>query len=332
MKAVICTKYGPPEVLQLREVLKPVPKHNEVLVKVYATTAFAGDCELRGLRFPFWFCLLIRLAFGIRGPRKKILGQELAGEIEAIGKDVRRYKIGDQVFGTSGFAIGGYAEYLCQREDGVLSVKPASMTYEEAAASVIGGLEALYYLGKGHIRSGQQVLINGAGGSIGTMAVQLAKNFGAEVTAVDSKEKLNMLSSIGADRVIDYIKEDFTKNGESYDVIFDVIGKKSFSRSEQSLNQEGIYLSANPGLLQMLRGPRAVKKGSRTAFFGGASHKAEDLAFLRVLIEAGKIKPVIDRGYPLEQIIEAHRYVDAGHKKGSVAIEVVHNRSRKNAD
>jgi len=325
MKAIVCTKYGPPDVLQLREVAKPIPKDNEVLVKVYATTVFAGDCEMRRLKFPILLRLIMRIAFGIRGPRKKILGQELAGEVEAVGKDVKLFKKGDQVFGTPGFGLGAYAEYKCLPEEGVLAIKPANMTYEEAAAVPVGGLEALYYLRKGNIQSGQKVLINGAGGSIGTFAVQLAKHFGAEVIGVDSTGKLDMLRSIGADQVIDYTQEDFTKSGETYDVIFDVVGKSSFSHSESSLKQNGRYLSANPGVSQMLRGPRTTKIGSKKAIFGGVSQKAEDLIFLKELMEAGKLKSVIDRRYPLEQIAEAHRYVETGHKKGSVVITVEHN-------
>jgi NADPH:quinone reductase-like Zn-dependent oxidoreductase len=325
MKAVVCTKYGPPEVLQLKEVDKPVPKDNEVLVRIHATTVFAGDCELRGLKFPIFLQLLMRIGFGIRRPRKKILGQELAGEIEAVGKDVKRYKKGDQVFGTPGFGLGAYAEYKCLPEEGMVAIKPANASYEEAATVPVGGLEALHHLRKADIRKGQKALINGAGGSIGTFAVQLAKHFGAEVTVVDSTGKLDMLRSIGADHVIDYTKEDFTKSGEAYEVIFDVVGKSPFSRCEGSLKEKGIYVSANPGMSQMLRGSRTLKKGSKKAIFETPEHKAEDLIFLKELIEAGKIKPVIDRTYPLEQIVKAHRYVDKGRKKGNVVITVEHN-------
>jgi len=324
MKAVVCTKYGPPEVLQLREVEKPTPRDNEVLIRIYATTVFAGDCELRSLKFPPMLQLLMRIGFGIRGPRKKILGQELAGEIEAVGIDVKRFKKGDQVFGTPGFGLGAYAEYKCLPEEGTVAIKPANMTYEEAAAVPVGGLEALHYLRKGNIRSGQKVLINGAGGSIGTFAVQLARYFGAEVTGVDSTGKLDMLRSIGADQVIDYTKEDFTKSGETYDVIFDVVGKSSFSHSIQSLKENGIYLSANPGVSKMLRGSRTSKIGSKKAIFGGTIYRTEDLVFLKELIEAGNIKSVIDRRYPLSETAEAHRYVEKGHKKGHVVITVTH--------
>ncbi len=322
MKAIVCTKYGSPDVLQLKEVEKPAPKDNEILVRIYATTVFAGDCELRSLKFPPALKLLMRIGFGIRGPRKKIIGQELAGEIEAVGKDVKRFKKGDQVFGTPGFGLGANAEYKCLPEEGMVAIKPANMTYEEAATVPVGGLEALHYLRKGNIQSGQKVLINGAGGSIGTFAVQLSKYFGAEVTGVDSTEKLDMLCSVGADHVIDYTREDFTKSGETYDVIFDVVGKSSFSHSERSLKNNGIYLSANPGVSQMLRGPRTSKKGSKKAIFETPSQKAEDLIFLKELIEAGKLKSVIDRRYPLEQIAEAHWYVEKGHKKGNVVITV----------
>ena len=326
MKAIVWTKYGPPEVLQLKEVEKPTPKDNEVLIRIYATTVTAGDCEMRGLKSPIWLRLPMQIYNGLRKPKKiTILGQELAGEIESVGKDVKLFKVDDQVFAATGMSFGAYAEYVCLPEEGMVAIKPANMTYEEAAAVPIGGLTALHLLRKGNIQSGQKVLINGAGGSIGTIAVQLAKSLEAEVTCVDSTRKLNMLRSIGADHVIDYTQEDFTKSGETYDVIFDVVGKSSFSHSESSLKQNGRYLSANPGVSQMLRGPRTTKIGSKKAIFGGVSQKAEDLIFLKELMEAGKLKSVIDRRYPLEQIAEAHRYVETGHKKGSVVITVEHN-------
>ena len=330
MKAIVCTRWGSPDVLELREVEKPIPKDNEVLIRIYATTVTAGDCELRGLKHPLMFQLLVRIGFGFRGPRRKILGQELAGEIESVGKDVRSLKAGDQVFAQTGFGMGAYAEYVCLPEEpegmeGVLAIKPANMTYEEAAAVPLGGLEALHYLRKGNIQRGQKVLINGAGGSIGTIGIQLAKYFGAEVTGVDSTAKLDMLRSIGADQVIDYTQEDFTKSGQTYDVIFDVVGKSSFSRSIGSLKQDGRYLSANPGLSQMFRGRRTSRRGSKEQIGGDVSYRPEDLIFLKELIEAGKIKSLIDRRYPLERIVEAHRYVEKGHKKGNVVITVEHN-------
>jgi len=331
MKAIVWTKYGSPDVLQLKEVEKPTPKDNEVLVRIYATTVTAGDCEMRRLKFPIWLSLLMRIYIGLRKPKKiTILGQELAGEIESVGKDVKLFKEGDQVFAATGFSMGAYAEYICLPEEskemeGVLAIKPANMTYEEAAAVPTGGLNALHFLRKGNIQSGQKVLINGAGGSIGTFAVHLAKYFGAEVTGVDSTEKLDMLRSIGADQVIDYTQEDFSKSGETYDVIFDIVGKSSFSGCIRSLKQNGRYLSANPGLSRMVRGLWTSKTSSKKVIVGTASYKIEDLIFLKELIEAGKIKSVIDRRYPLEQIAEAHSYVEKGHKKGNVVITLEHN-------
>ena len=233
---------------------KPTPKDNEVLIRVYATTVTAGDCEIRRFQIPILFWLPVRLHMGLRKPRIKILGQEIAGEIEAVGKEVTQFKKGDQVFAPTEMSLGAYAQYICLPSTCVMAVKPTNMTYAEAATVPLGGLNALHFLRKGNIQSGQKVLINGAGGSIGTFAVQLAKYFGAEVTGVDSTEKLDMLSSIGADRVIDYTQEDFTKNGQTYDVIFDVAGKSSFSRSVKSLNQNGRYLLANLVLSQIVRG------------------------------------------------------------------------------
>jgi NADPH:quinone reductase-like Zn-dependent oxidoreductase len=329
MKAIVWTAYGPPDVLQLKEVENPTPKDNEVLIRIYATTVTAGDCEMRSLKLPLFLGLPMRMYNGLRKPKRlTILGQELAGEIEAVGRDVRLFKEGDQVFGSPGSGMGAYAEYKClpaEPEEGVLAIKPANMTYEEAAATIVGGLEALHFLRKGSIQSGQEVLINGAGGSIGTFGVQLAKYFGAEVTAVDSTGKLDMLRSIGADQVIDYTQEDFSKSGETYDVIFDVVGKASFSGSIRSLKQNGFYLIANPRLSLMVRGLWTSMTSSKKVISQVAGHKTEDLIFLKELIEAGKIKTVIDRCYPLEQTAEAHRYVEKGHKKGNVVITVEHN-------
>jgi NADPH:quinone reductase-like Zn-dependent oxidoreductase len=326
MKAIVWTKYGPPEVLQLREVKKPAPKENEVLVKVYATTVTAGDYELRSLKGPKLFQLLMRIYVGFKKPKRiTVLGQELAGEIEAVGKDVTRFRIGDQVYAWTGLRLGAYAEYTCLPEDGALALKPSNMTYEEAAVLPVGGLEAVHFLRKGNIQSGEQVLINGAGGSIGTFAVQLAKYFGAKVTAVDSTAKLDMLRSIGADQVIDYTHEDFTNSGETYDVIYDVIGKSSFSRSVSSLKQNGRYLLGNPGLSQRVRGRWTSMINGKKIILWESSRNPEDIIFLEQLIEEGKIKPVIDRSYPLERIAEAHRYVETGQKKGNVVIIVGHN-------
>jgi len=327
MKAIVWTKYGPPEVLQLQEVEKPTPKDNEVLIRIYATTVTAGDCEMRRMETAIRYRLLMRLYVGLRKPKRiTILGMELAGEIEAVGKEVTRFKEGDQVFAATGFAgMGACAEYIClpeELEDGALALKPVNMTFEEAAPVPVGGLEALHFLRQGNIQSGQKVLINGAGGTIGTFAVQLAKSFGAEVTAVDNTMKLDTLRSIGADHVIDYTQEDFTKSGETYDFILDVVSKSPFSGSIRSLTQNGRYLITNPRLSQMVRGRWTSRTSSKKVLFGASYPKTEDLLFLKELIEAGKIKSVIDRSYPLEQTAEAHRYVETGHKTGHVVITV----------
>ncbi len=328
MKAVICTRWGPPEVLEYREVAKPVPKDNEVLIRIHAATVFAGDCELRGLKFSFGMRLLMRLGFGFRGPRKKILGQELAGTIERTGKDVRSFKEGDEVFGLSGFGFGTYAEYKCLPENGIIALKPANMPFEEAAAVPTGGLEALYYLRKANVGKGQKVLINGAGGSIGTFGIQLAKHYGAEVTVVDSADKLDMLISTGADHVIDYVKEDFTQNGQVYDVIFDVVGKSSFAHSEASLGPGGYFLMANPMTRESRRGRRGAKKSGKKVIFKTGEEKAENLITLKELCEEGVLKTVIDRRYPLERTADAHRYVDSGRKKGNVVL-TIHDAKKK---
>jgi len=325
MKAIVYTKYGPPDVLELKEVEKPTPKDNEVLVKVHAATVTAGDCELRRFDISILFWLFVRIMFGLRKPRKKILGQELAGEIVSVGKEVTQFKKGDSIFAATEMRLGAYAEYACLPSTYAMAIKPANMSYEEAATVPTGGLNALHFLRKGNIQSGQKVLINGAAGSIGTYAVQIAKSFGAEVTGVDSTRKLDMLRSIGADQVIDYTQEDFTKSGETYDIIFDVVGKSSFSRSIRSLKKKGFYLLANPKLSQMVRGLWVLMINKKKVMTGLASYRTEDLKYLKELIEAGKIKPVIDRRYPLEQTAEAHRYVEKGHKKGNVVITVEHN-------
>lgn len=328
MKAIVWTKYGPPDVLQLKEVEKPVPGDNEVLVRIYATTVTAGDCELRSLNLPVYISLPMRIWLGFRKPKRTTIpGTELAGEVETVGKDVRRFKAGDRVFGSAGLSFGANAEYTCLPEEpgeaeGVLAIIPANMTYEEAATVPFGGLDALHFLRQANIQDGEKVLINGAGGSIGTFAIQLAKYYGAEVIGVDSADKLDMLRSIGADRVIDYRQEDFTKSGETYDVIFDVVGKSSFFRSLQSLKQNGYYLLANPRLKHMVRGPLASMRSGKKVILQPASHKTEDLMFLKELIEAGEIKSIIDRRYPLEQTAEAHRYIETGQKKGNVVITV----------
>jgi len=327
MKAIVWTEYGPPDVLQLKEVKTPTPKDNEVLIRIHATTVTSGDCEQRSLKLPIWYALSIRAVAGFKRPERiTILGMELAGEIESVGKEVKRFTKGDQVFAATGFiGMGACAEYIClpeEAEGGALATKPANMTYEEAAAVPVGGHEALCFLRQGNIQSGQKVLINGAGGTIGPFAVQLAKHFGAEVTGVDSTEKLDMLSSIGADHVVDYKQEDFTKSGETYDLILDLVGKSSFSGSIRSLKQNGSYLIASPGPSQLVRGRWTSMINSKKVIIGAAYPKTEDLIFLRELVEEGKIEAVIDRRYPLEQTAEAHRYVEKGHKKGNVVITV----------
>jgi NADPH:quinone reductase-like Zn-dependent oxidoreductase len=325
MKAVIWTKYGPADVLQLADVAKPVPKDNEVLVRIYASTVTAADCELRDFKTfsPFWVPLRIYIGL-LRPTRIKILGQELAGEIEATGKDVTLFKVGDQVFAATDLRLSANAEYTCLPEKAMMALKPANMSYDEAAAVPLGGPEAWQYL-YGNIQAGQKVLIIGAGGSIGTFGVQLARHFGAEVTGVDSTEKLDMLRSIGADHVIDYTQEDFTKNGQTYDVIFDAPGKSSYSRCERSLKPNGRYLSANPGGKEQIRTVWALIIHPNKTLSNYAGRRKDGLIAVRDLIEAGKIKSVIDRRYPLEQTAEAHRYVETGRKKGNVVITVGQN-------
>lgn len=327
MRAIIWTAYGPPEVLQLQEVAKPVPKDNEVLIKIHAASITTGDCEQRNLKLQIWYRLIMRMMTGLnKHERITVLGMELAGEIESKGKDVKRFKEGDQVFAATSFLnMGTYTEYKClpeEPEEGALALKPANMTYEEAAPVPVGGLEALCLVRKGNIRNGHKVLINGAGGTIGTFTVQLARYYGAEVTAVDSTEKLEMLLSLGANRVIDYTQEDFTKSGQLYDAIFDVIGKGSFSGCIRSLKKNGRYLIANPGLSQMIQGRWTSMTGSKKVMFGAGTPKTENLLFLKELIETGNLKSVIDKSYPLEQTAEAHRYIETEHKKGNVVITI----------
>ena len=294
MKAILCTKRGPPDVLQLKEVEKPTPKDNEVLIKVYATSVTSGDTKMRKLRFPRLFWFLMRIMYGVKKPKRAdILGSEIAGEIESVGKDVKQFRKGDKVFALTGYAFGAYAKYRCLPEKpeegtaekkGLVALKPTNLSYKEAAAVPAGGLTALKNIQKANIKSGQKILINGASGSLGTYAVQLAKYYGAEITGVCSSSNLKLVKSLGADKVIDYTKEDFTKSGETYDIVYDAVMKTSRSRCKELLKETGI--------------------------------------FLKDLIEKGKLKPVIDRTYTLEQIVEAHRYVDKGHKKGNVVITV----------
>ncbi|MEA4909394.1 MAG: NAD(P)-dependent alcohol dehydrogenase [Anaerolineaceae bacterium] len=328
MKAIVCTRYGPPDVLRLGEVEKPVPGANEVLIRIHATTVTAGDCEMRALKFPLWLSIPMRFYNGlVRPSRIKIIGQELAGEVAAVGKNVTAFRPGAAVFGTTGFNMGAYAEYITLPEkggemDGALAHKPVSLTYAEAAAAPLGGLEALHFLRLADLHNGEKILIIGAGGSIGTMAVQLARYFGAVVTGVDRGEKMDLLGAIGAERAIDFTREDFSREGEQYDVVFDVVGKASFARCMRSLKPGGRYVLANPSLADMLRGAWASRTGDKKVIFGAAKQRAEDLVLIKELIEGGKLKPVVDRSYPLEQAVEAHRYVESGNKKGNVVIAV----------
>jgi len=329
MKAIVCTKYGPPEVLQLREVEKPIPRDYEVLIKIHAISVTVGDSRIRGFRVPISFWLPARIALGIRRPKNPVLGSVFAGEIEAMGKDVKLFKVGDPVFAFTGHGGGAYAEYICMPENGGISIKPSNLSYEEAAAIPWGGITALYFLRRVNINNrcaqklaGQKILIYGASGSIGTAAVQLAKYFGAEVTGVCSTSNLDLVRSLGAYTVIDYTKEDFTINSEAYDVIFETVGKTSVSQCLKSLKKKGIFLHAvaTPGvsLWMFLNSIFSTKK-----LMGGTfAPKAADLIFLKELAEAGKIKPVIDRRYLFEHMVEAHKYVDLGHKKGDVIITV----------
>ncbi len=332
MKAVVCRKYGPPEVLQIKEIEKPNPKDNEILVKICATTVTAGDSRIRGGKFPLmggigW--LLARLVFGIRKPKKDILGMEFSGVVESTGKDVALFKKGDQVFGTTtGLEYGSYVEYISMPEkplspnsmfgSNMVAIKPTNLTYEEAAAVPIGAHTALHFLRKANALSGQKVLIYGASGCVGSFAVQLAKYFGTEVTGVCSTSNLGWVRDLGADEVIDYTKEDFSKNSQTYDIIFDTVGKSSFSACKKSLKKKGFYLETVPRLSHLFQGLWSSIK----VVGGGGVENAEDLNFLRELVEAGELKSVIDKIFPLEEIVKAHKYVDKGHKKGNVAIMV----------
>ena len=319
MKAIVSTQYGPPDVLELQEVPKPTPKENEVLIRVYASTVAAGDVRMRSFNWARWFWLPGKIMFGFRRPRRSTPGNELAGEIEIVGRNVTKFKPGDKVFGivwevSNG---GGNAEYKCMPENRV-AMKPRNMSFEEAAAVPIGGLTALILLKKGKIQEGQKVLIYGASGSVGTFAIQLAKYFGAEVTGVCSTANVEMVKSIGAENVIDYKKDDFSKKGEKYDIIFDTVMKTSFSRCKSSLTRKGTFITVDWPFIEALW--TSITSTKKITY--GIASNIEDLIFLRELIEKGKIKAVIDRCYSLAKTADAHRYVDKGHKKGNVVITI----------
>ena len=327
MKAIVFTEYGPPEVLRLEEVDKPAPSANEVLIKVYASSVSSGDYEMR--RSPLStriMALLFGYNFGLMKPQHTILGNEFAGEIEAVGQDVKEFKVGDQVFGHADEAYGANAEFMCMPEDGEIVIKPPSLSYEDAAAVPHGAHSALYFLrDQAKVQSGQKVLIYGASGSVGTYAVQLAKYFGAEVTGVCSGPNHELVKSLGADHVIDYTKEDFTEGGKTYDVIYETVGKSSFSKNIGVLEDDGVYLAGRFGLSQIPRMGWTSMRSSKEVIFGAAPGGKDDLNFIKELIEAGEIKPVVDKVYPLEETIEAHRYADTGHKKGGVVISIDHD-------
>ena len=317
MKAAVYMQYGPPDVLQIRDVPKPVPKENEMLLRIKATAVNSGDIRLRKAD-PF----AVRFFFGLMKPKINILGSVFSGEVETVGSQVKHFKAGDQVFGHTNMRFGAFAEYICLSEDGSLALKPALISHEEAAAIPFGGVTALHFIRKAMIKPGQKVLISGASGAVGTAAVQLAKSFGAIVTAVCSTANIDLVKSIGADNAIDYTKEDFTQNGEIYELIFDTVNTIPVSRSLRSLAKNGIMILSAAGMAEMLQGLWVSKTSNKKVLTGVISHKAADIIFLKELIEAGKYKAVIDRVYPLEQIAAAHAYVEGGHKKGNVIINL----------
>ncbi|TVR68886.1 MAG: NAD(P)-dependent alcohol dehydrogenase [Sphaerobacteraceae bacterium] len=322
MRAAIYTEYGPPEVIQVKEVEKPVPGDKEVLIRINATTITAGDWRARSLILPGGFGPVGRLIFGFRGPRQPVLGTELAGEIESVGKDVSRFKIGDQVFAYTSAHMGSHAEYRCMPEDGSVVLKPSNLSYGESAALSFGGTTALDFFRRGPLRKGEKVLVIGASGGVGTAAVQLARHFGAEVTGVASTANVELVRGLGAQHVIDYTSEDFTLNGERYDVIVDTAGTAPYSRSKNSLRKGGRLLLVLGTLTDLLTAPFISMTSDKKIVAGPATGRAEDLRFLAELAEAGEFRPVIDRCYPLDQIVDAHRYVDTGRKRGNVVIEI----------
>jgi len=328
MKAVVWTRYGSPDGLQLQEVERPVPGADQILIRVHATSITAGDCEMRRLQLPLMLSFPVRLYAGLTRPRRlRILGQELAGEVEQVGADVRSYKVGDQVFGTTGLGFGAYAEYVCLPEkpdgaQGMLAPKPGNLTYEEAAVVPTAGFEALHFLRKADIGPGKQVLIIGAGGSIGTFATQLASHFGADVTAVDSTGKMDMLRALGADHVIDYTREGYLNATAAYDCIIDVVGRRGVARRLNLLKPGGHYFLAYAGLSDLLLSAWTSLTSGKKLRIEASSQSRQDLLYLKDLLEAGSLKPIVDRSFRLEEIPDAHRYVEAGGKRGNVAITV----------
>ncbi len=321
MKAIVYTKYGSPDVLQVKEVEKPMSKDDEILIKVHASEVTKADCEMRSFNFQVkWFWLPLRVALGLKKPKKQILGGYFAGEVESVGKDVSKFKKGDQIFGATKLRLGAYGEYVCLPAKYTLVPKPNNMSFEEAAAVPLGGLNALHFLRKANIQKGEKVLVNGAGGSIGTFGVQIAKGMGAEVTAVDSTIKEKLLRRIGADHYIDYIKEDFTKCGQTYDVIFSMVAKSSYSKCVKALKSKGRYLMANPRISDMLRSVLTSMFTDKTAIFVFARETEEELLTLKEMIEEGKIKPIVDQIYSFEQAAEAHRRVETEKRLGTVVI------------
>jgi len=327
VKAILHARYGSPDLLRFEEIAKPAPKDNEVLIKVHATTVSTGDCNMRNFTFVTKSMLpMAKLMFGIGKPwKERILGTELAGEIIGVGKDVVRFKLGDPVFGSTGMAGGGHAQYACLPEKAALAIKPDSLTWEEAVAIPFGANAALHYLRElGKIQAGHNLLIIGASGSIGSAGVQLAKHFGATVSAVCSGANVELVKSLGADKAVDYTKEDFTKNAETYDLIFDVVGATTFDRCQNSLKAEGVFLACIMDLPDVLRTLWTSITGGKKMMGGVAINNMDRMTFIAELAAAGKLKPVIDRSYPLEQIAEAFKQVERGHKKGNVVIRVEH--------
>ena len=330
MKAIVYTEYGAPDVLQVKEVEKPKPKDDEILIRIHAAEATKADCELRSFKFAVkWFWLPLRIAMGITRPKNQVLGGYFAGEIESVGKDVSNLKKGDQVFGTAKLRMGAYGEYACLPANYTIVPKPHNLTFEEAAAVSLGGLNALHFLRKANIQNGEKVLVNGAGGSIGTFGVQIAKAMGAEVTAVDSTAKEEMLRRIGADHFFDYTTEEFTKSGQTYDVIFDMVAQSSYSASVKSLNPKGRYLMGNPRISDMLRSVLTSSFTDKTAIFAFAGEKEEELLELKEMIEGGKIKPVVDKIYSIDQAAEAHRRVETEQRLGIVVISLKSHESNE---